>query len=178
MRKRTPEFVGRADVSRDTERLVPRGVAKAIRFMRDNLAVHLTLREIAIAAATPDRTLRRQFRRFTGQSPVTFHRNLRLNAARRALQDDHTGANITSAAGTYGFSHLSHFTAEYRRRFGELPSETLRSTRGTPVQLPPRRVHGSVTLAVLPFTCANCAELAIAGATTDRLISALGRARR
>jgi TolB-like protein len=163
----------------DTERVVPRAVAKAIRFMRDNLAAHLTVGEIAIAAATPERTLRRQFRRFTGQSPVAFHRNLRLDAARRALHDDHTDTDITAAAGTHGFSHFGHFTAQYRRRFGELPSETLRSTRETLVQLPPRQVHGAVTLAVLPFTCANAesAELTLAGATTDRLISALGRVR-
>jgi AraC-like DNA-binding protein len=160
----------------DTERVVPRGIAKAIRFMRDNLAVHLTVGEIAIAAAMPERTLGRQFRHFTGQSPVAFHRNLRLDAARRALHDD---TDITAAAGAHGFSHFSHFAAQYRRRFGELPSETLRSTRETLVQLPPRQVHGPVTLAVLPFTSANAqsAELTLAGATTDHLISALGRAR-
>ena len=162
----------------DTERVVPRAVAKAIRFMRDNLAVHLTVGEIAIAAATPERTLRRQFRRFTGQSPVAFHRNLRLDAARRALNDDHPDTDITAAAGAHGFSHFGHFTAQYRRRFGELPSETLSSTRETLVQLPLRQVHGSATLAVLPFTCTNAqsAESTLAGATTDRLISALCRA--
>ena len=179
MRNRTAQFAGHAEASMDTERVVPRAVAKAIRFMRDNLTAHLTVGEIAIAAATPERTLRRQFRRFTGQSPVAFHRNLRLDAARRALHDDHTDTDITAAAGTHGFSHFGHFTAQYRRRFGELPSETLRSTRETLVQLPPRQVHGAVTLAVLPFTCANAesAELTVAGATTDRLISALGRVR-
>jgi AraC-like DNA-binding protein len=139
----------------------------------------LTIHEIAIAAATPERTLRRQFRRFTGESPVAFHRNLRLDAARRSLHDDHTDTDITAAAGAHGFSHFSHFTAQYRRRFGELPSETLRSTRDTLVQLPPRQVYGPVTLAVLPFTSANAqsAELTLAGATTGHLISALGRAR-
>jgi len=168
-------FAGRAGPRFDTERLVPRAVAKAIRFMRDNLGVHLTVAEIAIAAATSERTLRRQFRRFTGQSPVAFHRNLRLEATRRTLHNDHADTDITAAAGAHGFSHFGHFTAQYRQRFGELPSETLRSTRETLVQLPARQVHGSVTLVVQPFTSAQSAELTLAGATTDRLISALGR---
>jgi adenylate cyclase len=179
MRHRTAQFEGRADASMDSERVVPRGVAKAIRFMQDNLAVHLSVDEIAIAATMSERTLRRQFRRFTGQSPVAFHRNLRLAAARRALHDNHTETDITAVAGALGFSHFSHFTAQYRRRFGELPSETLRSARETLVQLPPHQVHGTVTLAILPFTYANAqsADLALAGATTDLLISELGRAR-
>jgi AraC-like DNA-binding protein len=101
------------------------------------------------------------------RAPAMMLRKI-LVVAHRALQDDKTGANITSAAGTYGFSHLGHFTAEYRRRFGQLPSETLRSVCGALMQVPPRRAHGSVTLAVLPFTCANCAELAIAGATLSQ----------
>jgi hypothetical protein len=53
MRHRTTQFSGRADESMDTERAVPREVAKAIRFMRDNLAVHLAVGEIAIAGAMP-----------------------------------------------------------------------------------------------------------------------------
>src|SRR5712671_955603 len=179
MRNRTAQFEGHADASMNTEGVVPHAVAKAIRFMRDNLAVHLTIGEIATAAATPERTLRWQFRRFTGQSPAEFHRNLRLDAARRALHDHLTDTDITAAAEAHGFSHFGHFAAHYRRRFGELPSATQRSSREALVQLPPRQVHGSVTLAVLPFTCAKeqSAELMLADATTDRLISALARTR-
>ena len=104
--------------------MAPRGVAIAIRFMQRNLARPLTTGEIAAAAGTSERSLRRQFRRFTGQSPIAFHRHLRLEAARHALCD-HAGADITTAASAHGFSHLSHFTAQYRRRYGELPSASV-----------------------------------------------------
>ena len=92
----------------------------------------LTAGEIAIAAGMSGRSLRRQFQRFTGQSPIAFHRNLRLEAARHALCDNHTKTDITTAAGMHGFSHLSHFTGQYRRRYGELPSATLRAVREIP----------------------------------------------
>jgi adenylate cyclase len=153
---------------------VPRGVAKAIRFMRDNLATPLSVRMIATAAGIPDRTLRRQFRRFTGQSPAAFHRDLRLDAARSALD---AGIDVTAAAGAHGFSHFGHFTVQYRRRFSELPSETLRSARVSRVQLPPRQLRHSVNVAVFPFTGAGAGESALAATATDRLIAMLGRTR-
>jgi adenylate cyclase len=153
---------------------VPRGVARAIAFMRENLARSLSVDMIATVAAIPERTLRRQFRHFTGQSLAAFHRDLRLDAARRALNDD---TDVTVAAGAHGFSHFSHFTAQYRRRFGKLPSETLQMARAIRVQLPPRQASNGVTLAVLPFSSASAEEAAVAAATSDRLISLLGRAR-
>jgi AraC-like DNA-binding protein len=105
----------------------------AIRFMQRNLGRPLTTGEIAAAAGTSERSLRRQFQRFTGQSPIAFHRHLRLEAARHALCDNHAKADITTAAGMHGFSHLSHFTVQYRRRYGELPSTTLRALRESPL---------------------------------------------
>jgi TolB-like protein len=129
---------------------------------------------IAAAAEIPERSLRRQFRRFTGQSLAAFHRDLRLDAARQALNDD---TDVTAAAGAHGFSHFSHFTAQYRRRFGELPSETLQLARAIRVQLPPRQARNGVTLAVLPFSSASAEEAAVAASTSDRLTSILRRAR-
>src|SRR5215469_18260614 len=81
---------------------VPRGVARAIAFMRENLATSLSVHMIATAAAIPGRTLRRQFRLFTGQSLAAFHHDLRLDAVRRALNND---TDVTAVAGAHGFSH-------------------------------------------------------------------------
>jgi AraC-like DNA-binding protein len=127
---------------------VPHGVARAIAFMRENLATSLSVRMIATAAAIPERTLRRQFRRFTGQSLAAFHRDLRLDAARRALDDD---TDVTTAGGAHGFSHFSHFTEQYLRRFGELPSETLQMARVIRVQQPPRQAAMSLLSRFYPL---------------------------
>jgi adenylate cyclase len=151
----------------------------AIRFMRRNLTRPLTAGEIAIAAGTPARTLRRQFQRFTGQSPIAFHRNLRLEAARHALCDNHTKPDITTAASMHGFSHLSHFTGQYWRRYGELPSATLRAVRESPLPLPLHAISDPTSLVVLPFTCADTesSNAALAETATDRVISALTHTR-
>ena len=151
----------------------------AIRFMQRNLARPLTTGEIAAAAGTSERSLRRQFHRFTGQSPIAFHRQLRLEAARQALCDNHAKADITTAAGMHGFSHLSHFTGQYRRRYGELPSATLRALREEALPLPSHAISEPVSLIVLPFigTHSDSSSAVFAETMTDRVISALTRTR-
>src|SRR3978361_421411 len=97
------QSTGPTDVSIRAGSTAPRGVAIAIRFMQRNLARPLTTGEIAAAAGTSERPLRRQVQRFTGQSPIAFHPHLRLEAARQALCDNHANADITTAAGMPGF---------------------------------------------------------------------------
>ena len=125
-------------------------VAKAIQFMQGNLAGRLLVAEIAAAAGVPERTLRRQFHRFTGHSPLAFHRNLRLEAAHRALNSRGSDTDVTTAATDHGFSHFGQFAARYRQRFDELPSATRRAGRARGAS-PPYTGHDRVTVAVLPF---------------------------
>jgi hypothetical protein len=66
---RTPRFT--------TGSTVPRGVAKAIQFIRENLTARLDSDALAIASGLSGRGSRRQFRCFAGQSPAEFHRGLR-----------------------------------------------------------------------------------------------------
>jgi transcriptional regulator GlxA family with amidase domain len=52
--------------------VAPRVVALATRFMLANLTERVPIARIAAACDVPERTLRRQFRRFTGRSPSPF----------------------------------------------------------------------------------------------------------
>jgi AraC-like DNA-binding protein len=56
-------------------------------------------------------------------------RSARLRQVREALLAADPEANVTTIASNAGFTHLSRFSIEYRRRFGEKPSETLKSRR-------------------------------------------------
>jgi adenylate cyclase len=165
--------------SADTHRVVPRAVARAIGLMRENLAHPLGIDAIVAVAGVPERTLRRQFKRFTGQSPTAYHRNMRLEAARSSLRSNSFDAEVTATAAKHGFDHFGRFAARYRRRFGELPSNTLRNACVTVMVPPPLATRELLTLTVLPFACDGDAagETALAGALTDRVISVLGRMR-
>ncbi len=66
-------------------------------------------------------------KRYATPLPRSSKVNLtRPNRVHRELQGAiSNGATIGSVAATYGFHHQGHFTNQYKRLFGCLPSETL-----------------------------------------------------
>lgn len=83
-----------------------------------------TVPDLCAAFHVSRRTLQYAFEEVVGSSPVVYLRSLRLNAVRR---DIITGQALTvqDAAARQGFWSLSQFASDYRRLFGERPSETL-----------------------------------------------------
>ena len=74
------------------------------------------------------RTLRRGFQERFGVSPKAYLLAQRLIGARRALRSATKQTLVTDVANNWGFWHMGQFAADYRRQFGELPSETRRRT--------------------------------------------------
>ena len=58
-----------------------------------------------------------------------YIKKLRYQRVRDDLEMLNGEATVTEVAGRSGFSHMGRFAAEYRRRFGELPSVTARRRR-------------------------------------------------
>ncbi len=78
--------------------------------------------DICKALNVPRRTLNYSFERVAGCSPAQYLRAVKLNAARRELLSG--DLPIGSVAANYGFYHGGYFGQEYRRLFGETPSDT------------------------------------------------------
>ena len=59
---------------------------------------------------------------------MSYLRDARLDRVRAELADltGAPGVKVTEVAMKWGFHHLGRFSAAYRQRFGESPSETLR----------------------------------------------------
>lgn len=74
------------------------------------------------------RTLQYSFQEQVGMNPVAYLRAQRLNGVRQMLKQ---GLGVTDAATAWGFWHFGHFSQEYKKLFGELPSETLRRYAGS-----------------------------------------------
>ncbi|WP_018238545.1 AraC family transcriptional regulator [Ensifer sp. BR816] len=106
---------------------VPRHVKKAIDFMVANLSKPITLVEVAVACGVSSRTLQQGFRQFKMTTPMNYLQHLRLEAFREALMQARPGQSIADIAFTWGFTHMGRLATDYRNRFGELPSQTLRS---------------------------------------------------
>ena len=107
-------------------------VKRAIDYMEANLTAPIGLPEITAAAGVPGRTLLEHFRRYKGISPMGYLRRARFAQVREALRSAEPEENVTRIAMGLGFSHMGRFSVEYRRRFGESPSDTLRQYRAVP----------------------------------------------
>jgi AraC-like DNA-binding protein len=81
--------------------------------------------ELAERVGVSVRAIELAFRRHRDLSPQRFLRERRLELARRRLVA-RTGGTVSDIAFACGFTHLGRFGAEYRARFGESPSQTLR----------------------------------------------------
>jgi len=99
-------------------------------FMRSRIAETITIADLCIELGVSRRTLQYSFQEVLGINPVRFLRAMRLNGVRRDLKNAGTRERpVQDAAANWGFWHLGHFVTDYKRMFGELPSETLRRTR-------------------------------------------------
>jgi AraC-like DNA-binding protein len=105
---------------------LPDCLLRADRYIRQSLAHDIGLTDIADAAGVSIRSLEGAFRRHWRTTPLTHVRNLRLDAAHHILTHPADTTSVTAAALASGFTHFGRFSQVYSRRFGELPSESLR----------------------------------------------------
>jgi AraC-like DNA-binding protein len=103
----------------------PRDLRRAIDYMHANLAEPITISDIAEGAGIAGRTLFQYFRHFKGTSPMRYLREQRFEKVRDELQRAEPKEGVATIAARWGFAHLGRFAMEYRRRFGETPSQTL-----------------------------------------------------
>ncbi|MBY5561110.1 helix-turn-helix transcriptional regulator [Rhizobium leguminosarum] len=104
----------------------PRHVKWAIDFMQEHIAEPISLNDIALAAKVSVRTLQQGFRQFRQTTPMSYLQDLRMAAAHRDLLESDARQAIADVALKWGFMHPGRFAAEYRKRFGQLPSQTLK----------------------------------------------------
>lgn len=101
-------------------------VRRACDLMRDHHGEQLSAVDVAQALGVSLRTLQDAFRRELATTPTEYLRDVRLTAVHRVLRSAEPGTSVTAVALSHGFTHLGRFAQEYRARFGELPSRTLR----------------------------------------------------
>jgi len=112
--------------SSSSKPLLPRGVRRALDAMHANVERDWSVTELAGVAGVSSRTLQRQFRIFLGKAPRAALRDIRFDSARRELLRGLPDAKVTDVALRNGLAHCGRFSVEYRRRYGETPSQTLK----------------------------------------------------
>jgi AraC-like DNA-binding protein len=95
-------------------------------FIEGNIAAPIGVADIVAVSAVSGRALFKHFRRFTGLSPLQYVRETRLRHVREALLNAQPEEHIATVAARWGFNHPGRFASDYRRRFGETPSDSRR----------------------------------------------------
>lgn len=103
-----------------------RDLRRAVEFIQANLAAPITIADIAEASGIAGRTLFQHFQHFLGTSPMRYLREARFAKVRSALQRSRPGEGVIQIAADWGFTHFGRFAVDYRRRYGESPSHTMR----------------------------------------------------
>lgn len=106
----------------------PEAVRRACAFIEEHAGSDVDLTDVALAAHVGPRALQRAFRRALDVTPLGYLRSVRLDRAHAELRaaDPTDGATVRAIAARWGFGHPGRFAADYRRRFGHSPSDTLR----------------------------------------------------
>lgn len=105
----------------------PPTVRAAVAYIEAHAALPLTVADIAKATGVGVRGLQQGFQRALDMSPMRYLRQVRLREAHRELRaSDPTATTVGDVATRWGFHHQGRFAAEYRRRYGCSPGETLR----------------------------------------------------
>lgn len=102
-----------------------RVVASAKRIIHAQLPGPTVISELCRRIGVSRRNLFYSFEAVLGTSPHQYLKSVRLDSVRRALKQQKPGGRyIADLAWDAGFQSPSHFAADYKHRFGELPSQT------------------------------------------------------
>ena len=106
----------------------PPNRARLVRRAEDYIQAHLgdplSMFELCREFGVSERTLRYAFQEVRGLSPMAYFKASRLNAVRQELRAAAAGTTtVREIAQRWGFWHSGEFAADYRRQFGELPSQ-------------------------------------------------------
>lgn len=112
-------------------------VSAAVEYVHAHLDEPVTVNDLAGRVCMSPSAFAHLFRESVGVSPYQFVKSVRLERARVLLVEN--GSTVSEAARNVGYSSLSHFINEFKRRYGVTPGEYADMQRGqVPMHVGPR----------------------------------------
>jgi AraC-like DNA-binding protein len=106
--------------------LLPRHVRRVEEYLQAHAHEPISVDQLAALSGVSLRSLYAGFKQFCGVSPMQYLKQLRLERARAELMGHTQIDTVAGIALRWGFDHLGRFAIDYKKRFGESPSQTLR----------------------------------------------------
>ena len=115
------------ELTRPAPSVAPSHVKRVEEYIKAHAAEPLTIASLADFAGVSASSLYTGFREFRKTTPMAYLRSERLQRVRNELlQATSATTTVADVAARWGFLHLGHFATYYKKKFGELPSDTLR----------------------------------------------------
>jgi AraC-like DNA-binding protein len=108
---------------------LPFHLKRARDYIHANVHTSISLAQLTTAAGCGFRTLQIAFGNHYGLPPIAYIKSVRLRRVRMDLLDSGQKVSIAAIAHKWGFTHMGRFAQDYRKKFGEPPSQTLRSRK-------------------------------------------------
>ena len=113
-----------AHVNTASERSPRDYVKNSLDFLAEHFTEPLTLEAVAEVCGITKFHLSREFKRYTGQTVITYINILRCKKAEACLSN---GMTVTEAACESGFDSISYFSRTYKKLMGSSPSSQKRN---------------------------------------------------
>lgn len=96
-------------------------IGDAIKKLRAEFRTAVPVSDLAVCAGMSVSSFHKHFKSVTGVTPLAYQKELRLIEARALLVG--SGATVADAAFAVGYESPTHFSRDYRRKFGLPPSQ-------------------------------------------------------
>ena len=118
-----------SELLQEVPNIAPRHVKFAEDYIEAHYAEDIGIEHLLEVSDVSARALYSGFQKFRNTSPMKFLKATRLDKVHQALR--HAGLDdcVTRIAIDHGFKQLGRFSSDYRQRFGESPSATLKFRR-------------------------------------------------
>jgi AraC-like DNA-binding protein len=103
----------------------PRTIRRAVEAIDATPQDPHTVASLASLVGASVRSLQEGFARHVGMPPMAYLRDVRLARVHADLVASAGGASVADVAHRWGLRHLGRFAADYRRKYGCPPSQTL-----------------------------------------------------
>lgn len=111
----------------ETDRAQPHYIAEAQAYLSEHLENCPSVCELAAHVHVSEVYFRRQFKRYTGKTPLGYRNELRLGRARAYLE--YGDISVQEISDSLGYATVSHFIKEFRHRYGCSPLKYRKAVR-------------------------------------------------
>lgn len=108
------------------QQLLPSYIKKAQQYISDHLQHPIALSALSQHCEVSIRTLQKGFSQYLQLTPVEYIREQRLERVHLMLQQAQANETVTDILLRHGILSLGHFSTLYKKRYGCLPSHTLK----------------------------------------------------